>query len=96
MLANGYVEAEEKVWQAMASIVERMTRNPRVKIGAELSLTHARLLALRARRLDEISSLKTQLARAPHDEAAQWLLEERNERLADLRDAELILTALFN
>jgi hypothetical protein len=94
MLANLSAVIEEEVWRDMARIADRMSRNPRSRVGAELARTRAHLLELRCERQHQVDDLITRLQRVPNDREAKQQLELGTERLADLRVAEAILIAL--
>jgi hypothetical protein len=94
MIGNINIWIEEDVWRAMATIADRMSKNPTVKVGPELAQTRAQIQALKNERQHQIDSLVRQLSGCPNDEDARQQLVQGNERLADLQIAEAILTAL--
>jgi hypothetical protein len=85
---------EASVWQSMASIADRLAKNPRTRVHAEVEKTRQNLLALRAERQSHIEALTSQLHRTPQDQAVRELIDVGQARLADLQIAEAILTAL--
>lgn len=94
MLSTISARIEEEVWRDMARIADRMSRNPRVRVDAELAETQAHLLQLKSERQHQVDSLISRLKRTPNDPEAKKQLEQGNARLADLQIAEVILTAL--
>jgi hypothetical protein len=85
---------EASVWQSMAIIADRLAKNPRTRVSAELAQTRQHLTALMSERQSQVDALMSQLLRAPQDLAVRQLVDQGNERLADLQIAEAILTAL--
>lgn len=94
MVGNLSAQIEEEVWRDMARIADRMSRNPRVRVGPELARTHNHLLELKRQRQDEVDALRSHLTAAPNDQEALQQLEQDTARLNDLCIAETILIAL--
>jgi hypothetical protein len=94
MTGNISAVIEEEVWRDMARIADRMSRNPRVRVEAEVDRTRAHLQTLKRQRQHEVELLRSRLNDAPHDQEAKLQLAQDTERLDDLRIAEVILTAL--
>lgn len=94
MVGNISAKVEEEVWRDMARIADRMSRNPRVRVAAELDRTRAHLLELKSQRQHRVEALRSRLKYQPNDQEAKQQLEQDTERLKDLRIAETILIAL--
>lgn len=94
MLERSTAEIEASVWQSMATIADRLAKNPRTRVQDELAQTRRYLSALKNERQNQVDALMSQLLRAPQDQAVRQLVDQGNARLADLQIAEAILTAL--